>query len=109
MEVRMNLKTTLALALAVTFAASVLAQPADRVPEAKDAPSAGASAEGFAAMDRNKDGYLSRDEARDAVWNSRFSEVDTDNDERLSEREFNTLESTASGAAAGATERKEKR
>ena len=80
----MNLKTLMALAIAAAFAAPVLAQ----------APAAG----GFAAVDRNNDGYLSRDEARESTWNSRFSELDKDNDGRISQSEFSAL-----GAAGGAS------
>ena len=56
------------------------------------------AAGGFAGLDRNNDGYLSRDEARDASWNSRFSELDKDNDNRLSQSEFDAMQ-----AGAGAT------
>jgi Ca2+-binding EF-hand superfamily protein len=50
-------------------------------------------------MDRNHDGYISRDEARDATWNSRFSELDKDNDGRLSQGEFDAMGSSAAGAS----------
>jgi hypothetical protein len=104
MEIPMNLKTVMALAIAASFAAPVLAQQAPRGADAKDgAPAAaGATAGGFSAMDRNNDGYISRDEARDATWNSRFSELDKDNDGRVSQSEFDALEGAAPGAA-GAT------
>ena len=105
----MNLKTVMALAIAAAFAAPVLAQQAPRSYDSKDAnpaapraaePSAaGATAAGFAAMDRNNDGYISRDEARDATWNTRFSELDKDNDGRLSQSEFDALREPAAGAA----------
>ena len=96
----MNLKTALAVALAAAFAAPVSAQQAPRSYDSKDSnpATAGASAGGFAAMDRNNDGYISRDEARDATWNSRFSELDKDNDGRVSRGEFEALQ-----GAAGAT------
>jgi hypothetical protein len=98
----MNLKTLMALAIAAAFAAPVLAQTAPNRYDAKDsnpaAPAAGATAGGFSAMDRNNDGYISRDEARDATWNSRFSELDKDNDGRLSQSEHDAMH-----GAAGAT------
>ena len=87
----MNLKTLTALTIAAAFAAPVLAQ-------------APGSAGGFAAMDRNNDGYVSRDEARDASWNTRFSELDKDNDGRISQSEFSAL-----GAAGGASADKDAR
>ena len=112
----MNLKTAIALAITAAFAGQVAAQSAGRGPEAKDqnpaapssTPSAGATASGFAAMDRNNDGYISRDEARDASWSTRFSELDKDNDGRISQSEFQALGRDAAGAA-GATVDKDAR
>lgn len=106
----MNLKTIVALAIASAFAAPVFAQSAGRGLEAKDtnpaAPSAGATASSFAEMDRNKDGYLSRNEVHDAPWNNRFSELDRDNDGRISQSEFEALGKAASGASARQEKRK---
>lgn len=66
----------------------------------KDRPAdAGATAAGgFSALDTNHDGYISRDEARDASWANRFSELDQDNDGRLSQSEFGAM-----NAGSGAT------
>ena len=101
----MNMKCILALAIA--FAAPVAAQtqtsPATDDAKARSEVKAGPPAQGatrsdlFAELDRNKDGYLSRDEAKDTVWNTRFSEIDVDNDERISQSEFEALRSAASG------------
>jgi Ca2+-binding EF-hand superfamily protein len=49
-------------------------------------------------MDKNCDGYNSRDDAKDATWTTRFTELDKDNDGRLSQSEFNAMQ-----AGAGAT------
>ena len=111
-------KQLVTLAIAAAFAAPALAQspgrtttdPKDSNPAAppvtygKDRAAAGASAGSFTSMDRNSDGYISRDEARDATWNSRFGELDKDNDGRLSQGEYGSL-----GAAAGATVDKDAR
>ncbi|HWM42253.1 MAG TPA: hypothetical protein VNP36_07440 [Burkholderiales bacterium] len=101
----MNLKTVLALAIAAACAAPVLAQQAGPGPEAKDtnpaAPSAGATRGDFSAMDRNNDGYISRDEARDAPWSNRFTEMDKDNDSRLSLGEFDAMRQQGAAAAGG--------
>jgi EF hand len=104
MEISMNLKTVLALAIAAACAAPLLAQQAGRSPDAKDNPAppsagAGATQGGFSAIDRNNDGYISRDEARDVPWSNRFSEMDKDNDGRLSLGEFDAMRQQ--GAAAG--------
>jgi len=105
----MNLKTIMALALAAAFAAPVLAQtpgrtttdPKDSNPAAPAASSARGATSGFGAADRNNDGYISRDEAKDATWNSRFSELDKDNDGRLSQSEFNVLDAGAGASTTG--------
>jgi hypothetical protein len=127
MEIPMK-KILIALAVAGAFAAPAVAQmssgtdkstgattgssplhsggnAADRTPNSpkSDMPKsgAGATARGdFEAMDRNHDGYISRDEAKDASWNNRFSELDKDNDGRLSRSEF---EAMSSSGASGAT------
>ena len=60
---------------------------------------AGATAKGgFASYDKNNDGYISRDESRDAAWSNRFAELDKDNDGRLSQSEHDAMQ-----AGAGAT------
>lgn len=113
----MKAKKVMALLIAAAFAAPVAAQsgsgtvqPKDSNPAAQpkafgggvDRSGAGASAPGgFSSMDRNNDGYLSRDEAKDATWNNRFSELDKDNDGRLSQSEFDALGAGAAGATAG--------
>ena len=62
----------------------------------------GATAKGaFAGIDKNHDGYISRDEARDATWANRFSELDKDNDGRLSQSEFDAMQ--AGTGASGST------
>jgi hypothetical protein len=105
-EIAMTLKTAMALTIAAAFAAPLAAQQAPRSYDPKDSnpATAGATAGGFAAMDRNNDGYISRDEARDAPWNNRFSELDKDNDSRVSRSEFEALQ-----GAAGATVDKDAR
>ena len=85
----MSLKATL---LAATLAA-VLASPA--LAQTHGAPGS------FSALDRTKDDYLSRDEVRDMPWSNRFSEMDKDNDGRLSLGEFDAMQQQ--GAATGAT------
>lgn len=141
----MNLKT-MTLAIALAFAAPVLAQsPGKTTTDAKDsnpaAPPATTSASpdrpasasgapvhsgtnapdrpantpksetgaaagagapgGFSTLDRNNDGYISREEARDVTWNNRFSELDKDNDGRISQSEFNAMGSSTTGGMGG--------
>lgn len=74
---------------------------ADRKPNTPKAESGATAKGGFAAIDKNNDGYISRDEARDATWENRFSELDKDNDNRLSQSEFDAMQ--AGAGASGST------
>jgi hypothetical protein len=59
---------------------------------------------GFERLDRNGDGFISRDEAKDAMeLNTRFSELDKNNDGKLSREEYNSLNTSTSGAAGATT------
>jgi hypothetical protein len=101
----MKLKTALAIAVAAAFALPVAAQTsadADRSASTEKAERGATAKGGFAGIDKNRDGYLSRDEARDAEWNSRFSELDKDNDDRLSRSEFDAMQAGA-GATGGSS------
>jgi hypothetical protein len=63
-------------------------------PSDMNTPSAagGASADRFSELDRNHDGFLSRDEARNASeLDTRFSELDQNNDGKLSREEYDAL------------------
>ena len=73
-----------------------------------DKVNAGSGASGrrgnFDRLDRNRDGYISRDEANDAPeLQTRFSELDTNNDGKLSREEYDALKSSAAGSSAGST------
>jgi EF hand domain-containing protein len=57
----------------------------------------------FDRLDRNHDGYISRDEANNAAeLNTRFSELDKNNDGKLSRDEYNAIHAGKRGAS-GAT------
>jgi len=103
----MSFKPLIALALA---SAALLASPMGRAADAADRR--------FEELDRNHDGFLSRDEANDArELDTRFSELDADNDGKLSRDEYHvvvageretlpgaaTAESQAPTAGSGAT------
>ncbi|MBV9191593.1 MAG: hypothetical protein JO292_12145 [Betaproteobacteria bacterium] len=74
-------------------------------PTGKGGSTAGATSNRgrFEALDQNHDGFISRDEAKDAPeLNTRFSELDANNDGKLSREEYNAMHAKTRGAS-GAT------
>jgi hypothetical protein len=60
----------------------------------------------FDELDVNHDGYVSRDEARNAEeLNTRFSELDRDNDSKLTRQEYNAFEADRRAQGHGSTDR----
>ena len=91
------MKTVVALAVAGTLAAPALAagEGAKTTAAGRTSPDAAL----FERLDRNKDGFVSRDEAKDATeLQGRFAELDADNDGRISRSEMRALESERSAA-----------
>jgi EF hand domain-containing protein len=72
-------------------------------PNTRESSAAGRSSGGnFDRLDKNHDGFVSRDEANDASeLNTRFSELDRNNDGKLSREEYNAVNSGASRGATG--------
>src|SRR5437762_13830572 len=94
-----------AFALLVATPASAGDDTASRKASDKHARSAtGMTADGrFDELDKNHDGFISRDEGKDAEeLHTRFTELDTNNDNKLSRDEYNALNKNARGAS-GAT------
>jgi hypothetical protein len=56
----------------------------------------------FESLDKNNDGYISRDEAKDTPYEQTFSELDKDSDGKLSPSEHAAAPGAGSGAGAGA-------
>ena len=86
----MKLKILMTVAVAGAFA----------VPCAALAQSGATAASGklFDRLDRNNDGFVSRDEANDATeLQGRFTELDKNNDGKLSAEEMHGLDDAASG------------
>ena len=121
----MKLKTLFAAAVAGAFPFVVLAQSATSQPQEGRTPPGSPASPGsidqragvtgkttsgsalFDRLDKNKDGFVTRDEARDATeLQGRFAELDQDNDGKISRSEMRALDDERS--AAGAT-RKERR
>jgi len=134
----MKLKTLIAVAVASAFPSLALAQAATSQPQegrtppgtraspgsiddqsGKSAPGTGTSATDrttgssalFNRLDKNNDGFVSRDEARDATeLQGRFAELDKDNDGKISASEMRGIDSghgatgtTGSGAKSGSS------
>jgi hypothetical protein len=102
----MRLKTLVAAAVAAAFVVPLLTQAQSE--KAPSGPSAGATApqsgdEKFKSLDKNKDGYISRDEAKDTPYERVFSQLDKDSDGKLSPSEHAAAPAAGSGAGAGAT------
>ena len=99
------IKTLMAVALAGAVALPMASALGDSPPgaAAPDTPAIGgttAKQGRFEALDKNHDGFISRDEGKDAEeLQTRFSELDTNNDNKLSRDEYNVLKQNARGAA----------
>jgi hypothetical protein len=102
----MKLKTLTAVAAAGAFAL-----PGAALAQSKPAAAtqAGASSPGsalFSRLDRNKDGFVSRDEAKDtAELQGRFVELDKNNDGKISEAEMRALDAERSAAGGSKAKR----
>ena len=122
----MKLKTLIAAAVAGAFPFVVLAQATSQPQQGRTPPGSpaspgsidqrsgvtGATTPGaalFERLDKNKDGFVTRDEARDATeLQGRFAELDKDNDGKISAAEMRAMDSgrsatgtTGSGTTSG--------
>jgi len=97
------IKTLIAVAVAGAFALPVAAAPSASDDRATSS-GAGATADSrFDQLDRNNDGFISRDEAKDAAeLNTRFTELDKNNDNKLTREEYEAVNADTRGAT-GAT------
>jgi hypothetical protein len=100
----MRLKTLVAVAVAAAFAVPLSTYAQSDKPSsgtsgaAPAAPSAGGSTAGGGAMDKDKDGSISREEAKGTPLEKDFDKLDKDKDGKLS-----ASEQADAKAGAGAT------
>src|SRR4051794_32592506 len=108
----MKLKRVLAIAVAGTFAASLAYAEGSRANKARTSSSgATSSAPSFQDLDKNHDGYLSKDESTGAPWAKEFARLDTNHDGKLSRQEyasFPELKGAATGGSSSATDKPRK-
>ena len=71
----------------------------DRASGGEHSASGRSASRDFERLDKNHDGYISRDEAKDASeLNTRFTELDRNNDGKLSRDEYSALNESSRGA-----------
>jgi hypothetical protein len=90
------------LGAAFTLPLSVSAAGSDAARNSPTAQEKRTSSMNFERLDKNSDGYVSRDEAKgNKSLESSFRGLDKNNDGKLSRSELNTSSAVGSGAAAG--------
>ncbi len=102
----MNAKTLIAVAIAAAFAVPLSTLAEDKkVSGAAGASSDGGAAAMFKAMDKDKDGSISKAEAKGTPHDKDFSTLDKDGDGKLSAEEHAAAPEHAAGGsgASGGT------
>jgi hypothetical protein len=103
----MKLKTVIALCTAAAFPLAAIAG-GDKSASASGSAASGASASGaekmFQALDKNQDGFMSKDEVKGTPHDKDFSSLDKNGDGKLSREEHAAApEHAGEKAAAGGT------
>ena len=99
----MTRKTLLAAAVSAAFALPFAATAADdKASSGASKPDGGAEAM-FKALDKNKDGFMSREEVKGTPHDKDFTTLDKNGDGKLSREEHAAAPEHAGKAAAGAS------
>ena len=101
----MKRKTLIAMAVAGAFAApfAVLSADTDKTDQPSGTSASGHTSSSSALFERldKQDGFVTRDEARDATeLQGRFAELDKDNDGKISRSEIRALDAERSAAGS---------
>ena len=93
-------KSLLAVALAAAFALPVAANAAGTDRPSGSASSGGGSTPSMKQLDTDRDGTISKEEAKkSSTVSKRFKELDKDSDGKLSATEMNAAEATGAGGS----------
>ncbi|HVJ12342.1 MAG TPA: EF-hand domain-containing protein [Burkholderiales bacterium] len=104
----MKLRTLIAVAVAAGFSASAYAG-GDKTSGAAGASSSSGAEKMFQSLDKNKDGSITREEAKGTPHDKDFATLDKNNDGKLSRQEHAAApEHAGEKAAAGGTQPKSK-
>jgi len=94
-------RSLLALAVAAVCATPVMAQSTGAPAASSGSSAPGMSASPFETLDRNSDGYITREEARgNADLEDRFPQIDRDRDGRISRSEMTGGSAVGAGQAS---------
>ena len=94
----MDYRTLIGAALAAAFAVAIPALAAD---ESKAARGKSEADQEFSKLDKNKDGSISRAEAKGSEHEKDFSKYDKNKDGKLSKPEFSAAERSEEAASGG--------
>jgi Ca2+-binding EF-hand superfamily protein len=103
----MMFKTLIAAAVAAAFAlpfsASAAGDKADKAASSGATKSDGGAEAMFKALDKNKDGFMSKEEVKGTPHDKDFSSLDKNNDGKLSRQEHAAAPEHAGKAGTGAS------
>ena len=99
----MTLKTLMAAAVAAAFALPLAATAADDKAASGATKSDGGAEAMFKALDKNHDGFMSREEVKGTPHDKDFAKLDKNGDGKLSREEHAAAPEHAAKAGAGAS------
>ena len=103
----MQRKSLIAACVAAAFALPFAATAADTKDKTNKSTSASSSSAGgassFKSLDKNGDGFISKDELKGTAHESNFDQLDRNHDGKLSSAEFATASSMGGSARSSAT------